>query len=80
MNAHQHRGDEQPAEPKDGLPVPAISDLAADRFQILKEHLMAEIHTAEPRTSPARRARRAIPRLPLATGLAAAAAALGVLA
>jgi hypothetical protein len=73
MNAHQHRGSDQLAEHRDDLPVPAASNLDADRFQILREHLMAEIVNDDRKTSPARQAIRRR-RRPFLAGLAAAAA------
>ncbi|WP_327048386.1 CU044_5270 family protein [Microbispora sp. NBC_01189] len=73
MNAHQHRGTDQPADRRDELPVPASSNLDADRFRILREHFMAEIVNDERRTSPAPRVFRTRPR-PVLAGLAAAAA------
>jgi hypothetical protein len=76
MNAHPRRGHERPADPRDELPVPTASNLAADRLQVLREHLMTEILNDEPTTSPARRAVRT--RRPLLLGLGAAAAALAV--
>jgi hypothetical protein len=73
MNAHQHRGSDQPTGLRNDLPVPAVSDLDADRFQILREHLMAEMVNDERKTSSTRRAIRTR-RGPFLAGLAAAAA------
>ena len=52
MSGNDFRNEQELSELARLLPVPAARDLPAGRQQILKEHLMTELHQMEPESRP----------------------------
>ena len=52
MSGNDFRSEQEPSELARLLPVPVARDLPAGRQQILKEHLMTELHRMEPEDRP----------------------------
>src|ERR1700742_4165433 len=53
MSGNDFHGEQELNELARLLPVPAARDLSAGRQQVLKEHLMTELHRADPTERPA---------------------------